>query len=156
MDLYAYVLRNEAEVHVPDVLRKLSTGACSPWAGCTADYYSSSRMHRSSSAAVAYNMFRAWYVPFYDYAVIGDRMPAATPRARTSASICWTSAASGVPAGLVQGVIELYRALGTGDQDLAVQAYQTWGFEDLRKEDSRDAQSLGRVRLRRCSRTGRA
>jgi hypothetical protein len=35
---------------------------------------------------------------------------------------------------LVQGVIDLYRALETGDRELAVHAYETWGFEDLRSE----------------------
>ena len=35
---------------------------------------------------------------------------------------------------LVQGVIDLYWALVRGDMDLAVHAYETWGFADLRKE----------------------
>ena len=35
---------------------------------------------------------------------------------------------------LVQGVIDLYWALVRGDRDLAVHAYETWGFADLRKE----------------------
>ena len=38
------------------------------------------------------------------------------------------------PPRFVRGVIDLYRALRDGDHDLAVEAYKTWGFTDLRKE----------------------
>src|SRR5208282_4558210 len=72
--LYREMLRSEAGVHVPEVLPALSTrrlltmtwleGAplvdCKEWP-----------LERRNK--VAYNMFRAWYVPFYFYGVIhGD------------------------------------------------------------------------------------
>ena len=37
------------------------------------------------------------------------------------------------PPGFVTGVLDLYRALDTGDDELAVQAYARWGFTDLSK-----------------------
>jgi hypothetical protein len=38
------------------------------------------------------------------------------------------------PPSFVRGVIELYKALRDNDEDLAVHAYETWGFKDLRRE----------------------
>jgi predicted unusual protein kinase regulating ubiquinone biosynthesis (AarF/ABC1/UbiB family) len=81
-------------------------------------------------------MFRAWYVPFYDYAVIhGDpHLGNYTARPDLGINLLDFGCIRVFRPSLVQGVIDLYRALESGDQDLAVHAYQTWGFEDLRKE----------------------
>jgi predicted unusual protein kinase regulating ubiquinone biosynthesis (AarF/ABC1/UbiB family) len=38
------------------------------------------------------------------------------------------------PPPLVQGVIDLYKAVGTGDAALALKAYRTWRFKHLSKE----------------------
>ncbi len=38
------------------------------------------------------------------------------------------------PPAFVQGVIDLYNALDKGDHDLAVHAYETWGFKNLSHE----------------------
>ena len=137
MDLYAYMLRNEAEVHVPDVLRELSTRRLLTmgWLhGRPLLEFKDAPLEQRNR--IAYNMFRAWYVPFYDYAVIhGDpHLGNYTAREDLSINLLDFGCIRVFRPSLVQGVIELYRALETGDQDLAVQAYQTWGFEDLRKE----------------------
>jgi predicted unusual protein kinase regulating ubiquinone biosynthesis (AarF/ABC1/UbiB family) len=81
-------------------------------------------------------MFRAWYVPLYDYAVIhGDpHLGNYTVRPDLSINLLDFGCIRVFRASLVQGVIDLYRALERGDQELAVHAYETWGFEDLRKE----------------------
>jgi hypothetical protein len=34
----------------------------------------------------------------------------------------------------VEGVIDLYKALRDGDEELALKAYRIWGFKDLRRE----------------------
>ncbi len=85
---------------------------------------------------LARNMFRAWYVPFYDYAVLhGDPHLgnySACPD-QTINLIDFGCIRVFKPA-LVQGVIDLYWALVRGDRDLAVHAYETWGFSDLRKD----------------------
>ena len=85
---------------------------------------------------IAHNLFRAWYVPFYDYAVIhGDpHLGNYTARPDLGINLLDFGCIRVFRPSLVQGVIDLYRALETGDRDLAVHAYQTWGFEDLRKE----------------------
>ncbi len=38
------------------------------------------------------------------------------------------------PPSFVKGVIDLYQALRDGDRDLAVLAYETWGFQNISKE----------------------
>jgi predicted unusual protein kinase regulating ubiquinone biosynthesis (AarF/ABC1/UbiB family) len=137
MGLYAHMLRNEADVRVPDVLRELSTGRL-----LTMGWLHGRPLLAFKDAAleernrIAYNMFRAWYVPFYDYAVIhGDpHLGNYTVRPDLGINLLDFGCIRVFRPSLVQGVIDLYRALESGDQDLAVHAYETWGFEDLRKE----------------------
>jgi hypothetical protein len=38
------------------------------------------------------------------------------------------------PPPLVQGVIDLYKAVRDGDEELATQAYRTWGFRHLTRQ----------------------
>ena len=85
---------------------------------------------------VAENMFRAWYVPFYYYGTIhGD------PHLGNY-SVCEDGSVNLMDFGCIRifnplfvgGVIDLYRAIETGNRDLAVYAYETWGFSDLSNE----------------------
>jgi predicted unusual protein kinase regulating ubiquinone biosynthesis (AarF/ABC1/UbiB family) len=137
MGLYAHMLRDEADVHVPEVLPELSTRRLLTmgWLdGRPLLEFKDAPMEARNR--IAYNMFRAWYVPFYDYAVIhGDpHLGNYTVRPDLSINLLDFGCIRVFRPSLVLGVIELYRALETGDQDLAVHAYETWGFEDLRKE----------------------
>ncbi len=83
--------------------------------------------------AIASNLFQAWYVPFYQYGVIH-----ADPHLGNY-SVCEDHTINLLDFGCVRifkpkfvgGVIDLYRALVEGDRDLAVHAYETWGFENL-------------------------
>jgi predicted unusual protein kinase regulating ubiquinone biosynthesis (AarF/ABC1/UbiB family) len=137
MGLYAHMLRGEPGVHVPEVLPELSTGRLLTmgWLGGRPllEFRDAPLEQRNR---LAYNMFRAWYVPFYGYAVIhGDpHLGNYTAREDLSINLLDFGCIRVFRPSLVQGVIDLYRALETGDQDLAVHAYETWGFEDLRKE----------------------
>ena len=80
-------------------------------------------------------MFRAWYVPFYDYGVIhGDpHLGNYTVAAGRLGSTCSISAASASSRRrFVERRDRLYGALARGDRDLAVAAYETWGFTEAR------------------------
>ncbi len=137
MRLYAYMLRNEAGVHVPRPLPELSTDRLLtmtwlegvPLLAC-----------RDRPVAfrnrVAHNMFRAWYVPFYEYGIIhGDpHLGNYTLREDGSVNLMDFGCIRVFGASFVRGVIDLYRALRDGDEELAVAAYRTWGFTDLRRE----------------------
>jgi predicted unusual protein kinase regulating ubiquinone biosynthesis (AarF/ABC1/UbiB family) len=137
MGLYAHMLGDEPGVHVPKVLAELSSGRL-----LTMDWLHGRPLLEFKDAPleqrnrIAYNMFRAWYVPFYDYAVIhGDpHLGNYTAREDLTINLLDFGCIRVFRPSLVQGVIDLYRALESGDQDLAVHAYETWGFEDLRTD----------------------
>ncbi len=137
MALYRHMLRDESEVEVPGVLPELSTRRL-----LTMSWLEGRRLTDFEDApleqrnALAHNLFRAWYVPFYDYAVIhGDpHLGNYTADASMRLNLLDFGCIRVFKPALVQGVIDLYWALVRGDMALAVHAYETWGFADLRKE----------------------
>ncbi len=136
MRLYADMLRREPGVHVPEVISELSTRRLLtmtwlegvPLVACK-DWPLAKRNH------VAYNMFRAWYVPFYYYGVIhGDpHLGNYTVRPDGSINLMDFGCIRVFKTPFVRGVIDLYWALSNGDEALAVKAYETWGFKKLSK-----------------------
>jgi predicted unusual protein kinase regulating ubiquinone biosynthesis (AarF/ABC1/UbiB family) len=85
---------------------------------------------------LAYNMFRAWYVPFYQGGVIhaDPHLGNYTVQEDLSINLLDFGCVRSFKPQFIQGVIDLYRALETNDHDLAVHAYETWGFNDLSTE----------------------
>jgi predicted unusual protein kinase regulating ubiquinone biosynthesis (AarF/ABC1/UbiB family) len=81
-------------------------------------------------------MFRAWYVPFFEYGVIhGDaHLGNYTVRPDGSLNLLDFGCIRIFPPALVQGVVDLYTALCKGDEELAVHAYRTWRFRHLTKD----------------------
>ncbi len=137
MRLYAHMLREETGVSVPEPLPELSTKRLLTMTWLegrklleTRDWSTAKRNQ------VATNMFRAWYVPFYYYGVIhGDpHLGNYTVRADCGINLLDFGAIRVFHPKFVGGVIDLYHALDKGDQDLAVHAYETWGFTGLSKE----------------------
>jgi predicted unusual protein kinase regulating ubiquinone biosynthesis (AarF/ABC1/UbiB family) len=137
MRLYAHMLRAEKGVHVPEVVRALSTRRL-----LTMTWLDGRRLLEETKAPVerrntiAHNMFRAWYVPFYYYGVIhGDpHLGNYTVRADGAVNLLDFGCIRIFQPKFVKGVIDLYYALERGDADLAVHAYETWGFTNLSKE----------------------
>ena len=135
--LYEHMLRGEPEVHVPEVCPELSSGRLlsMTWLDGT-PLLQLKEAPQEQRDRLAYNMFRAWYVPLYGYAVIhGDpHLGNYSARPDMSINLIDFGCIRVFRPALVQGVIDLYWALVKGDQELAVHAYETWGFSDLRKE----------------------
>lgn len=135
--LFADMLEGEAAVHVPRVIPELSTKRllAMTWLDGKPllDFRDAPQQARD---ALALNMFRAWWVPFYRYGVVhGDpHLGNYSIRDDLSVNLLDFGCVRVFPAGFVGGVVDLYRALETGDQDLAVHAYETWGFTGLSKE----------------------
>lgn len=137
MRLYARMLAGEAGVHVPEVVPELTTRRL-----LTMTWLEGRRIltvvdqPAEVRNQVAINMFRAWYVPFYDYGVIhGDpHLGNYTIRDDWSVNLLDFGSIRVFQPSLVQGVIDLYTALETGDQALAVHAYESWGFRNLTRE----------------------
>jgi predicted unusual protein kinase regulating ubiquinone biosynthesis (AarF/ABC1/UbiB family) len=85
---------------------------------------------------IALRMFRIWYVPSYFYGVIhGDpHLGNYTVAPDRTVNLLDFGCVRIFPATFVKGVIDLYHALERDDEELAVQAYKSWGFGNLSKE----------------------
>lgn len=88
---------------------------------------------------MARSLFHAWYIPLYRYGVIhGDpHMGNFTVRDDYGINLLDFGAIRIFPASFVQGIIDLYRALQTNDEDLAYHAYQGWGFTNMSRDTMR-------------------
>jgi len=137
MRLYGLMLKDEPGVVVPEVVEELTTRRL-----LTMSWLEGEKLlkfvdeHEDDRNAVAYNMFRAWYVPFYYYGVIhGDpHFGNYSIRPDRKVNLLDFGSIRVFHPSFVQGVIDLYRALETDNRDLAVHAYHTWGFGKLTDE----------------------
>jgi predicted unusual protein kinase regulating ubiquinone biosynthesis (AarF/ABC1/UbiB family) len=137
MALYGRMLADEPGVHIPHVVPELTTKRL-----LTMGWLDGTRILSLVDAPlevrnqVAMNMFRAWYVPFYGYGVIhGDpHLGNYTVRPDVSINLLDFGCIRVFPPHMVKGVIDLYHAVDRDDEDMAVHAYETWGFTNLTKE----------------------
>ena len=135
--LYAHMLKDEPNVHVPEIIEELSTDRLltSTWldGNKILTYKGAPQEQRNE---IAMNLFRAWYVPLYYYGTIhGDpHLGNYTIREDNSVNLLDFGCVRVFPSKFVGGVIDLYRALQNKDNDLAIHAYETWGFKNLSKE----------------------
>jgi len=137
MALYGAMLAKEDRVTVPKAVAALTTDRLltmnwldgAPLLGFT-------ESDLSVRNDIAHAMFRAWYVPFYDYGVIhGDpHLGNYAVRGDHGINLLDFGCIRVFPPSFVEGVIDLYKALRDGDRDLAVHAYETWGFDDISNE----------------------
>ncbi len=139
--LYALIFADDPLIRVPEIIPELSTKRLltMTWldGAKLLDYKDAPLDDRN---AIARAMFRAWWFPFSHYGVIhGD------PHLGNYTVF----EQAGHPAGInlldygcirsfrpqfVQGVIDLYRGLLSGDRERVVHAYETWGFVGLSNE----------------------
>jgi predicted unusual protein kinase regulating ubiquinone biosynthesis (AarF/ABC1/UbiB family) len=85
---------------------------------------------------IALNLFKAWYIPLYYTGIIhGDpHLGNYSIRDDFSINLMDFGCVRIFRPEFVGAVIDLYRALETKNNDLAVHAYETWGFGNLDKE----------------------
>ncbi|MGE4061819.1 MAG: ABC1 kinase family protein [Rhodospirillaceae bacterium] len=133
--LYRHMLANETNVHIPDVRADLSTRRLltMSWLEGRPLKEVAAAADQETRDAIAVNMFRAWYTPFYRFGVIhGDpHLGNYTVRPDASVNLMDFGCIRVFAPSFVRGVIDLYRALQKGDHALAVSAYETWGFKGL-------------------------
>ncbi|HEV2161118.1 MAG TPA: AarF/ABC1/UbiB kinase family protein [Stellaceae bacterium] len=138
MRLFGAMLADEDGVHVPDYVAKLSTGRL-----LTMSWLEGRPFVEAAGAGslavrnqIARNMFRAWYVPFYFYGVIhGDpHLGNYTVRRDQTINLLDYGCIRVFPTSFVRGVIDLYHALDRDDEELAISAYETWGFKSLSRD----------------------
>jgi len=137
LGLFAEILADQPQVHLPQVLPELSTSRL-----LTMTWQEGRRLlevvkeRPEIGNQLALTMFHAWYVPFYQYGVIhGDpHLGNYTVRSDLSLNLLDFGCVRIFPPRFVQGVIDLYRALLEGDQEAAVEAYRAWGFTNINQE----------------------
>lgn len=134
MKLYNYMLRDEPNVHVPRVIESHSTDRL-----LTATWQHGDKImsfidkDTETRNQIALNMFKAWYVPLYYYGIIhGDpHLGNYTIRQDLSLNLLDFGCVRIFPSRFVKGSVDLYHALMNDDKDLAVHAFESWGFHDL-------------------------
>jgi predicted unusual protein kinase regulating ubiquinone biosynthesis (AarF/ABC1/UbiB family) len=135
--MYAHMLRDEPNVYVPEVIDELSTSRllCSTWLEGE-KILNFVDAHTDQRNALAMNMFRAWYVPLYNYGIIhGDpHLGNYSVRKDHSINLLDFGCVRVFPPKFVGGVIDLYHSLMENDIARSVHAYETWGFKNLSKE----------------------
>ena len=139
MRLYDRMLAGETGVHIPEVIDDLCGDRLltMSWLdGVPLMDYIGAHDGAEDRNRVALNMFRAWYVPLYNYGVIhGDpHMGNYTVRGDGSINLMDFGCIRVFKPSFIKGVIDLYTALRDDDAELAVSAYEIWGFTGLTKE----------------------
>ena len=139
MALYKLMLNDEPAIHVPDLVENSSTDRLltMTWLeGMPLMEFIKKHSDIEMRNQVAKNMFRAWYVPFYLYGVIHGDPHLGNYSIRTNGDINLLDFGSirVFPPSFVKGVIDLYVGLRDNKEELAVEAYRIWGFENLDRE----------------------
>lgn len=139
MALYKLMLNDEPAIHVPNLIENASTDRLltMTWMeGMPLMDFIKKQPDIEMRNRVAKNMFRAWYVPFYLYGVIHGDPHLGNYSIRTNGDINLLDFGSirVFPPSFVKGVIDLYTGLRDNKEELAVEAYRIWGFENLDRE----------------------
>ena len=85
---------------------------------------------------LAKNMFQAWYYPFYKFVIIHGDPHLGNYSANNDLKINLLDfgCIRFFKSTFVKGVIDLYYSIMTKNEDLAVHAYESWGFENINKD----------------------
>ena len=141
--LYGAMLADQPSIRVPKVHPALSTRRL-----LTLDWLEGTRMltHREDDLPtrnrLATAMFTAWWMPFSRFGVIHgdphlgnysvlDEKPGKGKARPAGINLLDYGCIRIFPPAFVGGVVDLYRGLERGDEDLIVNAYETWGFSNL-------------------------
>jgi predicted unusual protein kinase regulating ubiquinone biosynthesis (AarF/ABC1/UbiB family) len=141
--LYGAMLTDEGDIRVPKVHPELSTRRL-----LTLDWLEGSRMleHKDDDLEtrnrLATAMFTAWWHPFSRFGVIHGDPHLGNYTVFEEKQGKGKTRPAGInlldygcirifPPAFVGGVVDLYRGLERGDDDLVVNAYETWGFKNL-------------------------
>ena len=85
---------------------------------------------------ISSNLFKTWYYPLYHYGVLhGDpHLGNYSWSPEGKLNLLDFGCIRIFSPSLIQGVLDLYKSFQTGDEELAVHAYTTWGFTNLNKD----------------------
>jgi predicted unusual protein kinase regulating ubiquinone biosynthesis (AarF/ABC1/UbiB family) len=141
MRLYRILLADHPDVRVPEPIEELSTRRLLTMTWLDGKGLLSYRnAPQEVRNRLAETLFRAWWEPFYSYAIIhGD------PHLGNYAAWEEGGEVAGLnlidfgcirifPPGFVRGVVELWRGLMEDDFERTAEAYEMWGFRGLNRE----------------------
>ena len=139
LNLYRSMLSKYKEIILPKPVKELSTSrllTMTKTSGAKVMDFIKNKEDKKLKNKLALNMFKAWYVPFYEYGVIhGDpHLGNYTIMKNANLNLLDFGCIRIFKPKFVTGVIDLYSALKNNDSDLAVSAYESWGFENPTKE----------------------
>ena len=136
MLIFNEIFKKNDSVNVPKVVKKVSTKRL-----LTMNFLDGTKLlnftkHKvSDRKKLAINMFKAWYLPFYKYGIIhGDpHLGNYSADKNLNINLLDFGCIRFFKPSFVQGVIDLYNSIKDNNEDLAVKAYKSWGFENISK-----------------------
>ena len=135
--LYRRMLAGEPRISVPEVMPALSTRRLLTMSWLDGQPLLSFKdAPEAARNAIAEALFRAWWHPFSRFGVIhGDpHLGNYSVRGDHGLNLLDFGCIRIFPPNFVAGVVDLYWALERNDRDLAVSAYERWGFHGLSRE----------------------
>ncbi len=137
LKLYGNFFKDNDQINVPKVYDRLSTNKLISMRWLDGNNLLSYKNEKHEiRKIIAINMFHAWYLPFYKCAIIhGDpHLGNYSVASDLSINLLDFGCVRIFDPKFVKGVIDLYHAILNEDHELAVHAYETWGFENISKE----------------------
>ena len=139
LNMYRIMLSSFEEISLPEPINNLSTKrllTMTKITGMKVKEFINKTKDKNLKNKLALNMFKAWYVPFYEYGIIhGDpHLGNYTIRDDAGLNLLDFGCIRVFKPEFVSGVIDLYRAIREKDNDLAVSAYKRWGFKNPTKK----------------------
>ena len=141
MLLFNEMLKDEKYINIPKPIDKLSTNRLLTMSWLNGESF---MKWKNSSPNIknhlALTLFYAWYIPFYKFGIIhGDPHPGNYQVDNSNAdkpkiNLLDFGCIRVFPAKFVRGVIDLYIAMRDNNQKLAINAYKSWGFNNLSKD----------------------
>ncbi len=137
MKLFGEILRPFPFAKVPEVIDELTTPRLLTMTWLSGDKLltlkeSSQDLRNQVSSC----LFKVWYGPLYTYGVLhGDpHLGNYSWDKEGFLNLLDFGCVRIFKPSLIQGILDLYKSLQTGNKELAIHAYETWGFKNLNKD----------------------
>ena len=137
IELFNLIFNEFNEVRIPKVYKEISTNRLISMNFLPGNKLLHFKKYpHAVRQKIAKNMFTAWYYPFYKYGVIhGDpHLGNYSSDKNANINLLDFGCIRVFKPSFVKGVIDLYHAIKNNDTDLAIHAYESWGFENISKD----------------------
>ncbi len=137
IQLFNLIFNEFNEVRIPNVYKEISTNRLISMNFLPGNKLLHFKKYpHAVRQKIAKNMFTAWYYPFYKYGVIhGDpHLGNYSSDKNANINLLDFGCIRVFKPSFVKGVINLYHAIKNNDTDLAIHAYESWGFENISKD----------------------